>query len=141
MLKNIYKFISIMLCAPVTGQCLLKMMNNLPVEGDSSYELYQKEYNSIHDGLYEHTEALYRAFQQMKGPEWGHVSLSNHKLLTINFPLKVIKAATVTNHQSDKFYTLHLLDVTGVCVVPGSGFGQKEGMLHFHITFLAHGTV
>jgi alanine transaminase len=33
-----------------------------------------------------------------------------------------------------------LLDATGVCVVAGSGFGQKEGTLHFRTTFLAPGT-
>lgn len=68
-LENIYKFISIMLCAPVTGQCLLEMMVNPPVEGDPSYELYQKEYNSIRDGLYERAQALYKAFQQMERVE------------------------------------------------------------------------
>jgi len=29
-----------------------------------------------------------------------------------------------------------LLDETGLCVVPGSGFGQKEGEFHFRTTFL-----
>ena len=37
----------------------------------------------------------------------------------------------------DTFYALHLLDATGVVVVPGSGFGQKENTLHFRSTFLA----
>jgi alanine transaminase len=35
---------------------------------------------------------------------------------------------------------MRLLEATGVCVVPGSGFGQKEGTLHFRTTFLAPGT-
>jgi aspartate/methionine/tyrosine aminotransferase len=29
-----------------------------------------------------------------------------------------------------------LLDETGICVVPGSGFGQLPGTLHFRTTFL-----
>lgn len=29
-----------------------------------------------------------------------------------------------------------LLEQTGVVVVPGSGFGQKEGSLHFRTTIL-----
>jgi alanine transaminase len=33
-----------------------------------------------------------------------------------------------------------MLDATGVCVVAGTGFGQKEGTLHFRTTFLAPGT-
>jgi alanine transaminase len=39
-----------------------------------------------------------------------------------------------------EFYASRLLDATGVCVIPGSGFGQKEGTLHFRTTFLAPGT-
>ena len=31
----------------------------------------------------------------------------------------------------DAYYCLELLRQTGVCVVPGSGFGQKEGTWHF----------
>ena len=33
-------------------------------------------------------------------------------------------------------YCLELLDATGICVVPGSGFGQKDGTWHFRTTFL-----
>jgi alanine transaminase len=29
-----------------------------------------------------------------------------------------------------------MLDATGVCVVPGSGFGQVDGTWHFRTTFL-----
>jgi aspartate/methionine/tyrosine aminotransferase len=31
---------------------------------------------------------------------------------------------------------LSLLDETGICVVPASGFGQKEGRYGFRTTFL-----
>ena len=37
---------------------------------------------------------------------------------------------------SDKEYVLELLEETGVLVVFGSGFGQKEGTNHFRIVFL-----
>ena len=33
-------------------------------------------------------------------------------------------------------YCLELLDATGICVVPGSGFGQEDGTWHFRTTFL-----
>jgi aspartate/methionine/tyrosine aminotransferase len=29
-----------------------------------------------------------------------------------------------------------MLDATGICVVPGSGFGQRDGTYHFRTTFL-----
>ena len=31
----------------------------------------------------------------------------------------------------DAFYCFQLLENTGMCVVPGSGFGQREGTYHF----------
>lgn len=33
----------------------------------------------------------------------------------------------------DMLYCLKLLEETGICVVPGSGFGQKEGTYHFRL--------
>jgi alanine transaminase len=59
---------------------------------------------------------------------------------TINLSPKAIEAAKAEGRAADEFYSLALLDATGVCVVPGSGFGQKENTLHFRTTFLAPGT-
>ena len=59
---------------------------------------------------------------------------------SITLPPKAIAAADAANRRPDEFYALRLLAATGVCIVPGSGFGQKEGTLHFRTTFLAPGT-
>jgi alanine transaminase len=59
---------------------------------------------------------------------------------TITLPEKAIEAAKSDGRAPDEFYCIRLLDATGVCVIPGSGFGQKEGTLHFRTTFLAPGT-
>ena len=59
---------------------------------------------------------------------------------TITIPKKGIEQAKKEGRQADEFYCSRLLDSTGICVVPGSGFGQKEGTLHFRTTFLAPGT-
>lgn len=74
---QIYKFISIMLCPPVIGQCLLEMVVNPPKEGDPSFELYDKEYNSVKNGLKERATALYEAFKQMEGVEVGEPQVSS----------------------------------------------------------------
>lgn len=59
---------------------------------------------------------------------------------TICLPKRAIQQAKEEKRSPDEFYASRLLDATGVCVVPGSGFGQKEGTLHFRTTFLAPGT-
>jgi alanine transaminase len=66
---EVYKFVSIMLCPPVIGQCLVELMVNPPKEGEPSYALYKKEYDNIFAGLKERAYALHAAFTQMEGVE------------------------------------------------------------------------
>jgi len=58
----------------------------------------------------------------------------------ITIPDKAVEAAKKEGKEPDVFYCMKLLDSTGVCLVPGSGFGQRDGTLHFRTTFLAPGT-
>lgn len=137
---EIYKFVSIMLCAPVIGQCLVELMVNPPREGDASYELYNAEYSAIFNGLRERATALHKAFEQMEGVECGAPQGSMYLFPSIHLSEKAAAAAAAEGRTPDEFYCMRLLEATGVCVVPGSGFGQKEGTLHFRTTFLAPGT-
>jgi alanine transaminase len=66
---EVYKFISIQLCPPVLGQCIVEMMVNPPKEGEPSYELYKQEYDTIFAGLKKRAYALYEAFKRMEGVE------------------------------------------------------------------------
>lgn len=66
---QIYKIVSITLCSPVIGQCLVEMMVNPPKEGDPSYPLYKQEYDDISKGLHKRALALFDAFKQMEGVE------------------------------------------------------------------------
>jgi alanine transaminase len=54
----------------------------------------------------------------------------------IRLSSKAIAAAEKDNMQPDAFYAMAMLEETGVCVVPGSGFGQAPGTYHFRSTFL-----
>lgn len=137
---EIYKFVSITLCAPVIGQCLVELMVNPPREGEPSYALYRQEYDGIFEGLRERANALHKAFEQMEGVECGKPQGSMYLFPTIRVPPAAAAAAEKEGRTPDEFYCLRLLEATGVCVVPGSGFGQKSGSLHFRTTFLAPGT-
>ncbi|KAI0888250.1 PLP-dependent transferase [Annulohypoxylon maeteangense] len=138
--EQIYKFVSITLCAPVIGQCLVELMVNPPKPGEPSYELYDKEYNFIFNNLKTRAYALYEAFKEMEGVECGEPQGSMYLFPTIRVPPKAVEAAKKENRNPDEFYCMRLLEATGVCVVPGSGFGQAEGTLHLRTTFLAPGT-
>ncbi|KFZ02261.1 hypothetical protein V501_09614 [Pseudogymnoascus sp. VKM F-4519 (FW-2642)] len=137
---QIYKFVSISLCAPVIGQCLVELMVNPPNEGEPSYDLYKSERDGIFAGLQSRATALHKAFQAMEGVECGPPQGSMYLFPTITLSQKAIEAAKKDGKTPDAFYAMKMLEATGVCVVPGAGFGQKEGTLHFRTTFLAPGT-
>ncbi|MDI1489573.1 MAG: alanine transaminase [Ramalina farinacea] len=88
----------------------------------------------------ERATALYEAFKGMEGVECQKPQGSMYLYPTIKLPPKAIEEAERKGKKPDEFYCGRLLDATGVCVVAGSGFGQKEGTLHFRTTFLAPGT-
>lgn len=83
---QIFKFISIMLCPPVIGQCLVELMVNPPKSGEPSYELYDKEYNGIKEGLRERATALYKAFKDMEGVECAEPQVCPPTLLLLPTP-------------------------------------------------------
>ncbi|KFA79088.1 hypothetical protein S40288_07031 [Stachybotrys chartarum IBT 40288] len=138
--EQIYKYVSITLCAPVIGQCLVEMMVNPPQPGSPSYELYHEENSAIFNELQRRATALYDAFKDMEGVECGEPQGSMYLFPTIRLPAKAVEAAQKEGRKPDEFYCHRMLDATGVCTVPGSGFGQADGTQHFRVTFLAPGT-
>ncbi len=82
--EQIYKFVSIMLCPPVTGQCLVEMAVNPPKEGDPSFPLYKEEYDAIARGLEQRANALYEQFKEMEGVECQSPQVRQPSLLNPN---------------------------------------------------------
>jgi aspartate/methionine/tyrosine aminotransferase len=54
----------------------------------------------------------------------------------VTLPPKAVEAAKEAGQAPDVFYAFHLLEATGICVVPGSGFGQLPGTFHFRSAVL-----
>ena len=54
----------------------------------------------------------------------------------INLPKNAILEAKKLSKSPDEFYCLKLLNECGICILPGSCFGQKEGTFHFRVTIL-----
>lgn len=50
-------------------------------------------------------------------------------------PKKAVEVAQSKGLPADTFYAFELLENTGICVVPGSGFGQRKGTYHFRYVF------
>ncbi|GAA5984397.1 hypothetical protein JCM10908_003332 [Rhodotorula pacifica] len=138
--EQVYKLASIQLCPSLQGQIGVEVLVNPPKEGDESYPQWQAEVNGISETLKQRSEVLVKAFRELEGITCNDANGAMYLFPTITLPPKAIEAAKEKGQAPDAFYSLALLEATGICVVPGSGFGQKPGTWHFRTTFLAPGT-
>ena len=56
---------------------------------------------------------------------------------SVHMPPGAIRVSAEMGVTPDTLYALDLLQSTGICVVPASGFGQKAGRFGFRTTFLS----
>lgn len=140
----IFKLASINLCPVVTGQMLVELMVNPPKKGSPSYELYNKEVSSIHRDLLKRATLLYESFQKMTDVECNKPSGAMYLFPKLNFDEQsypsLFQKCEELNLTADEFYCTELLEQTGICSVPGNGFGQLPGTYHLRTTFLPPGS-
>merc|ERR1711941_219102 len=79
---------------------------------------------------------LVKGLNSLEGVTCNPSSGAMYAFPSIAFPQKWIDHCKSKGVPADTQYCLDLLDATGICVVPGSGFGQVEGTFHFRTTFL-----
>ena len=88
------------------------------------------------DSLKRRAKQLAGAFNSLEGVSCNSAQGAMYLFPSITIPEKAIAAAKALGQQGDEFYCMELLNATGVCVVPGSGFNQEKGTWHFRSTFL-----
>lgn len=137
---QVIKIASISLCPVVTGQALVELMINPPRPEEESFTLYNEETSSIHNALEARAAKLYNTFNEMEGVSCQEPEGAMYCFPNLSLSKKVIEAAEKEGMEADEFYCNALLESTGICAVPGSGFGQVEGTWHVRTTFLAPGT-
>ncbi|KHN72520.1 Alanine aminotransferase 2 [Toxocara canis] len=130
------KMISAKLCASALGQAALDCAVNPPKPGEPSYDLWYKEKTGILKSMAERARMVKEAYGALEGIECNPVQGAMYAFAKINLPQKAIEEAKRRNVQPDFFYGMEMLEATGICTVPGSGFGQKEGTYHFRTTIL-----
>ncbi|KAF8740924.1 hypothetical protein AX14_006671 [Amanita brunnescens Koide BX004] len=135
----IYKMVSVGLCPPVSGQIAVDSMVRPPKEGDESYPLWKKETDTIHEALRSRTNVMAQRLNALPGMSCVDSPGALYLFPKIYLSQKAQEAARAEGKAPDAFYALQLLDETGICVVPGSGFGQKEGEWHYRLTCLCPG--
>jgi alanine transaminase len=79
---------------------------------------------------------LEAALNSLPGMSCQPLTGSMYAFPTITLPAGAIAAADAAGKTADVYYALQMLEATGIVMVPGSGFGQKDGTWHFRTTFL-----
>ncbi|KAH8833769.1 alanine aminotransferase [Flagelloscypha sp. PMI_526] len=135
----IYKMVSVGLCPPLQGQIGVDAMVRPPKEGEESYPLWKKETDTIHASLAARTKTMTERLNATDGISCVDSPGALYLYPRIYLTESAIAAAKKAGKEPDVFYALQLLDATGICVVAGSGFGQKEGEYHYRMTCLCPG--
>ncbi|KAF8169802.1 alanine aminotransferase [Pholiota molesta] len=135
----LYKMVSVSLCPPLSGQIGVDSMVRPPAPGSPSYPLWKQETESIHKALAERTRLMAARLNALPGVSVVDSPGALYLYPRIRLSEAAIAAARAAGKEPDAFYALALLDETGICVVPGSGFGQKEGEWHYRLTCLCPG--
>ncbi|GET86799.1 alanine aminotransferase, putative [Leishmania tarentolae] len=140
--QQVLKLCSINLCANVNGQLMTALMCSPPREGEASYDMYRREWDQIFTGMKDRAELLARELGTVRGLSCQPVEGAMYAFPKIELPERYAQRNEELNAKEgrklslDARWALELLEVSGIVVVPGSGFGQEPGTLHFRITIL-----
>lgn len=135
-LGELYKVSSIGLCPNTDGQLMTSLMVNPPKHGQESFELYQQEINQIKTSLERKAAMITETLNGMEGVSCTHPQGALYIFPLFLFPQRFVNEAKSIGQQPDELYAMRLLEATGICVIPGSGFDQKEATFHIRIAFL-----
>jgi aspartate/methionine/tyrosine aminotransferase len=125
-MAEVEKLQSVALCANSAGQLVTWMMVRPPRPGEPSFELFDRERREILESLRRRAALLEKGLNAIPGIQCNALTGAMYAFPRITLP----PGAT------DAGYCLALLEETGICVVPGSGFGQLPGTFHFRTTIL-----
>ncbi|XP_014662719.1 PREDICTED: alanine aminotransferase 1-like [Priapulus caudatus] len=130
------KSISAKLCPSISGQVAMDVVAAPPQPGDPSYELFMKEKTHVLDALKMKAQMTVEMLNSLPNMTCNTVQGAMYAFPQITVPEKAIKKAKSEGKAPDFMYAYELLEEKGLCIVPGSGFGQRPGTYHFRMTIL-----
>eukprot|EP00761_Pharyngomonas_kirbyi_P010253 gb/GECH01010272.1/.p1 GENE.gb/GECH01010272.1/~~gb/GECH01010272.1/.p1 ORF type:complete len:488 (+),score=158.35 gb/GECH01010272.1/:1-1464(+) len=133
---QMYKLASIGLCPNIDGQIMVDLKVAPPEEGDPSHNEYIAERDAILSSLKKRAQQVSNRLGSLEGMECKNPEGAMYAFPRVDIPKKAVEAAHQQGVEPDFLYCMEMLEQAGVCVVPGSGFGQREGTYHFRTTFL-----
>ncbi|XP_015987378.1 alanine aminotransferase 1 isoform X3 [Rousettus aegyptiacus] len=112
--QQMRKLMSVRLCPPVPGQEKQAVLAELAAKAKLTEQV----------------------FNESPGIHCNPVQGAMYSFPRMQLPPRAVQRAQELGLAPDMFFCMSLLEETGICVVPGSGFGQREGTYHFRMTIL-----
>ncbi|XP_055288192.1 alanine aminotransferase 1 isoform X2 [Moschus berezovskii] len=134
--QQMQKLRSVRLCPPTPGQVLLDVAVSPPEPSDPSFARFQAERRAVLAELAAKAKLTEQVFNEAPGIHCNPVQGAMYSFPRVQLPPRAVQRAQELGLAPDMFFCLRLLEETGICVVPGSGFGQREGTYHFRMTIL-----
>ncbi|XP_055332703.1 alanine aminotransferase 1-like [Paramacrobiotus metropolitanus] len=123
-------------CSNTPGQVSLDCLVRPPQPGNPSFSLFQQQTDEIATSLAERATLVSDLLNTIPGMQCNPVYGSMFAFPRLRLPETFLNKSKAANQPADFRYAMQLLENTGICVVPGSGFGQKPGSYHFRTTIL-----
>lgn len=123
---QVLKMQSVSLCANLSGQAALYSLVAPPTPGSPSREEYERERDEVLGELAAKARVVADGLNSIPGFRCNEVAGAMYAFPRFEPPSGV----------DDEAWCLALLERTGICVVPGTGFGQLPGTSHFRMTIL-----
>ena len=114
----------------------MELVVNPPQPGDASYGVYAEEKQSILGSLARKAKMLQKALNECQGVTCTDAQGALYLFPRLSLPRRFVEECEADQTKPDEVYCQRMLLKTGVCVIPGSGFGQQEGTYHYRIAFL-----
>lgn len=123
---QLLKLQSVSLCASLPGQVTVYCMVRPPKPGSPSHDEYARERDGILGELKKRARLVADGLNSIPGMACNEVAGAMYAFPRIELPAG----------KTDSEWCMALLESEGICVVPGSGFGQIPGTAHFRTTIL-----
>ncbi|MFZ4614939.1 MAG: aminotransferase class I/II-fold pyridoxal phosphate-dependent enzyme [Rectinemataceae bacterium] len=123
---QITKLQSISLCSNLPGQIATWCLVSPPSPDSPAAGTFRAERDAILAELAMRAKLLAEGLNKIPGIVCNEVAGAMYAYPRITLPAG----------RTDEDWSLALLEATGICVVPGTGFGQRPGTAHFRTTIL-----
>ena len=124
----------------IIGDLCLDLKSNYLSGANSKYSALQELFDFHNNQNMEDFKIRAKMCQELlnscEGIRTNPIEGAMYAFPSLDLPAKYIEEASNKGVKADVQYCMDLLEGTGLCTVPGSGFGQVDGTWHFRTTIL-----